>query len=186
MSQRKQQILFFLLPADEAEIAAEIVRRIPEVRLVDDWRWDDPARPPVRESVAECDGAIGLWHSGIAPTLTGARRSNGTVDGPIVGPAVQWLRCRRTKEKLIAGRWAASYDLADKPTAAYVRELWRIMRGATRNDLQRISGDQTSGSVEERRFQVGNAAYQSALDSNIVLVANQLVLAPERQSGKVD
>jgi hypothetical protein len=179
MSQRKQQILFFLMPSDEIEIATEVVKRIPEVKLVDEWRWEDPAQPPVRESPADSGGAIGLWHSGIAPTLTGTRRSNGTVDGPLLGPVVQWLRCRQSDGRLNSGRWAAAYDPTDKQTAAYVRTLWQIMTDATRNDLRRVSGDLTVGSTEERRFRVGRAAYQSALDSAVTLVANQLILAPE-------
>ncbi|HZN75264.1 MAG TPA: hypothetical protein VFC00_26835, partial [Micromonosporaceae bacterium] len=69
MSQRKQQISFFLLPDDETNIAAEIRRVLPEVRLVDEWRWDDVSQPPVRDQPSDCGGAIGLWNSSIEPQL---------------------------------------------------------------------------------------------------------------------
>jgi hypothetical protein len=179
MSQRKRQVLLFLLPDDEATIALEVKRALPEVRLVDEWRWEDRMRPPVREYPAECDGEIGLWNSRIEPDLIGVPRANGKIDGPVIGPVVQWTRCRITDGRLNAGRWAAVYDSEDKETAAYVRKLWKIVDSATRTDLRRISGDLSAGSTTERRFRVGSAAYRSALDGKLSLVANQLILAPE-------
>ncbi|MGW0433767.1 hypothetical protein ACWDV4_14665 [Micromonospora sp. NPDC003197] len=179
MSQRRQQISFFLTQEDEVNLTDEIRKQLPEVRLVDEWRWVDPTWPPVRESPADCGGAIGIWNTVIAPELTGVVRANGKVDGPNVGPVVQWLRCRLVDGRLNAGRWAAAYDSADKENAAYVRKLWRMLNSKTRNDLRRVSGDLSMGAIEERRFRVGNVAYRGALNGKFALVVDQLILAPE-------
>jgi hypothetical protein len=176
---RKRQILLFLAPDDEARLAADVKSAVPEVRLVDEWRWEDVTHPPVRQSPEECLGEIGLWNSKVEPELVGIARSNGKIDGPISGSVIQWVRCRLDDGRLSAGRWAATYDSNDKEIGAYVHKMWKMVMSATRDDLKRISGNPSQGPASERRFRVGEAAYSAAANGEITLVADQLVLAPE-------
>jgi hypothetical protein len=174
-----KQIWFFLTEDDEVAIAETLRERLPSVKLIDEWRWERVDVPPVRESPLDCDRVIGIWASDIAESVTGVARANGGIDGPAIAAIVQWQRCRRAGNTLRYGRWAASYEPSDKPVAAFVRSLWRIMESSTTNELTRTSGDLTNSNRAERRFRIGGQARELASRGEILLTADALTLIPE-------
>jgi len=183
-SRQVKQIWFFLTEDDEAAIADTLLERLPSVKFIDEWRWEQVDVPPVRPSPLDCDRMIGLWATDIVAAVAGVARENGTVDGPDIGAIVQWQRCQRLGNALRYGRWAAAYESSDKPVAAFVRALWRVMDDCTTNKLVRTSGDLANPNRSERRFRIGEKARDLASRGEILLKADQLTLVPEETSAQ--
>ena len=175
---RTRQILFFLTREDEQAVAAKVVDRLPAVRFIDEWHWEDVDSPPVRASLLECDRMVEMWPSDIVPSIRGVARQNGTIDGPDLDAIVQWRRCWQVGNELKAGRWAIKSDPTDKAIARFLRTLWAVMEESTDNRLVRTSGDLTTDRTE-RRFRIGEEACARASRGEITLVADRLTLAPE-------
>jgi hypothetical protein len=174
-----RQILFFLTQEDELAVAEKVVERLPAVKFIDEWHWEEVDSPPVRDSLLQCDRMVGIWPSHIVHSIHGVARQNGTIDGPDLGVIVQWRRCWQVGNDLKAGRWAIRSDPSDKAVAGFLRTLWAVMEESTGNRLIRTSGDLTTGDRVERRFRVGKEASSRASRGEITLVADRLTLAPE-------
>ncbi|MGI5236691.1 hypothetical protein [Dactylosporangium sp. CA-139066] len=117
-----------------------------------------------------------LEHTVIHPTIGCSRRETGVVDGPAVGPVIQWLRCRLDDSGVLhAGRWAASFNT---DMTRFVADMWRIVVKKTTNALVRagsIDGP-VCRNAAERRFHVGQHAMALATSGVITLASNRMRL----------
>jgi hypothetical protein len=165
---RTRQLRLLLTPADERRIADRIRAEFPEAVFLDQRGWVDPAEPPVRASIVECSSTAAIWDRSIWPALAGARYPNGTVDGPSIGPVVQWLRSlERTPGVLSAGRWAASFSDTTPPAMrAFVNRIWRIAGQETSNDM--TWADQ--GDMPMKTYHVGHDAVRACRQGSLTLI----------------
>jgi hypothetical protein len=171
---RTKQIQLLLTPADEQRIADRIRAEFPEVAFVEQRGWVDPDVPPVRASIVECSSTAAIWDRSIFPVLTGARYPNGTVDGPSIGPVVQWLRSlERTPGVLSPGRWAASFSDRTPPAMrTFVNRLWRIAGQETSNDMRWAEQDDTP----VKTYHVGHDALRACRQGTLTLVGTPLLV----------
>jgi hypothetical protein len=171
-----------LLPSDEALIEDALRETYPQVCFIDQNAWENVEVPPVRRSIRDCGWNAAIWNPGVAPVVRGTERPNGVVDGPQVGPVIQWLRNRRRDERLEAGSWAASVDSGRDPEMEdFAKGAWRILQKHTSNRL--VSGGSFSRATAigppVRSFRVGPAAMSAAREGNLELASNQARLLPE-------
>jgi hypothetical protein len=125
--------------ADDPEALIAPRNAYPRVCFIDQSAWESIEVPPVRTSIQDCGGNAAIWNPEVAPTVRGAERPNGRVDGPQVGPVIQWLRSQCRDGRLQAGSWAASVDpVLDPRMEAFARDAWKILQRLTSNKL--ISG----------------------------------------------
>jgi hypothetical protein len=170
-----------LLPSDEALIEDSLRRLHPRVCFLDQDAWESVDAPPVRMSIDECGDVAAIWNPETASEVRGIERANGRIDGPQVGPVIQWLRSRLRNSRLEAGSWAASVDPERHPDmAAFARDAWKILQKVTSNKL--VSGGSFSRAVvigpPVRSFRVGPAALSAARAGEIELASNQARLLP--------
>jgi hypothetical protein len=171
---RTKQMQLLLTPADEQRIAERIRADFPEVVFLDQRGWVDPGEPPVRGSIVECSSTAAIWDRSIWPTLAGARYPNGTVDGPSIGPVVQWLRSlERTPGVLSPGRWAASFSGKTPPAMrTFVNKIWKIAGQETSNDMKWADQDDTP----VRTYHVGHDALRACREGSLTLVGTPILV----------
>jgi hypothetical protein len=180
--ERTKSVELLLTVEDELEVERALLDAYPSVVFVDQLAWVDPNSPPARSSIAECSDDVTIWNTAIHPTIAGSRRDNGVVDGPEVGPVIQWLRCWLDSSGVLqAGRWAASFNTDNTDMTRFVAEIWRIVLKKTTNKLVRagaIDGP-VYRNVAERHFHVGQHAMALATSGVITLASNRMRLLPE-------
>jgi hypothetical protein len=121
----KKRLQVFFSPADEAALSRELVAAFPHLAFVDDNIWESPD-PPVRVSISQCRANfVFLWNRAVVPVLPSRSRADGRVDGPTVGPVVQFVRSRVTGDLLLSGSLAASSS--DPEMLGFVADLWRVL-----------------------------------------------------------
>src|SRR5690242_10138444 len=170
-----------LLPDDEKRIEIAVKRIYPNVRFIDQLQWLDPAVPPARDSILECSEVAVIWNPDIVRELRGSKRVNGRIDGPQVGPVIQWLRSRLAQGRLEAGSWAASNDpKVEAEMVAFVKEVWKVMHRETSNKLTSGGsfGRKIVAGPPVRTFRVGPAALQAAARGDFELASNMSRLLP--------
>jgi hypothetical protein len=171
-----------LLPSDETLIEDALRKTYPRVCFIDQSAWERVEIPPVRGSIQDCGENAAIWNPDVAPEIWGTARQNGRVDGPQVGPVIQWLRSRCRNGRLEAGSWAVSVDPRRNPEMeAFAKDAWKILQGLTSNKL--VSGGSFSRAVmigrPVRSFRVGPAALSAAQGGKLELASNQARLLPE-------
>jgi hypothetical protein len=171
-----------LLPSDEISIENALRKVYPRVCYVDQAAWQRVDDPPIRLSIQDCGPNAAIWNQEVTREIRGTMRSNGRIDGPQVGPVIQWLRSERRDGRLEAGSWAASVDPKSNPAMeAFAKGAWKILRRLTSDRL--VSGGSFSHAAVRggpvRIFRVGPAALRSALDGELELASNQARLLPE-------
>jgi hypothetical protein len=175
-----RQIEVLLLPADEERLAGAIQESYPGTVFVDERRWESADVPPAYRSVRDCGTDVAIWNPALAPVLPTSRRANGIIDGPQVGPVVQWIRSHLDRHgRLQSGRWAAS--TSDPDMIAFAKAIWKLLNAQTTNKLR------VAGAVEfppvlgrsERIFRVGREALEAARSGDLELATNRLRLVPE-------
>jgi len=178
-----KRIEVLLLPVDEKRIEQAILDQFPGVKLLDNGEWSSVSEPPVRSSITKCGKFAAIWNPKVMPALTPTVRANGVIDGPQVGPVVQWIRCQaRTPNILDAGRWAASNDTDHEPEmVGFVQAVWKILMRQTTNKLVRAGSLDfpPQRNVIERGFRVGPEALRRAQSGELVLASNSMRLLPE-------
>ncbi|NUP46600.1 MAG: hypothetical protein HOW97_04710, partial [Catenulispora sp.] len=177
-----KQIQLLLTPNDEEDLLAAVRRRFPEIRVLQGNGWTADGAPPVRAGVAECGQVALLWDPEINPDLPVAVSTTGRVDGPQIGPVVQWIRSRGFETgSLDAGRWAASVDPDKAPRMhTAVSGLWRIAKQVLTNDLilARSHGPDPAQWKAERGFWAGPEAVSLARAGKLTLRSGMLMLMP--------
>lgn len=171
-----------LLPSDEMLIEDALRKAHPRVCFIDQSAWEAVEVPPVRLSILDCSDNATIWNPEVAPEVRGFKRPNGRVDGPQVGPVIQWLRSRLRDGRLQAGSWAASVDPERDPQMeAFAKNAWRILQRLTSNRL--VSGGSFARAVvigpPVRAFRVGPAALSAARNGEFELASIQARLLPE-------
>lgn len=177
---RRTEVL--LLPSDETLIEDAVRKTYPNVFFIDQGAWESVEVPPVCMSIQDCGGNAAIWNPGVAPEIRGIARPNGRVDGPQVGPVIQWLRSECREGRLQAGSWAASVDPERNPDMeAFAKDVWNILQRLTSNKL--VSGGSFGRAVvigpPVRSFRVGPAALNAAREGELELASNQARLLPE-------
>jgi hypothetical protein len=172
--ERTKQIQLLLTPVDEQRIADRIRADFPEAVFLDQRGWVDPDEPPVQASIVECSSTAAIWDRSIWPVLTGTRHPNGTVDGPSIGPVVQWLRSlERTPGVLSPGRWAASFSDRTPPAMrTFVNKIWRIAGQETSNDMKWAD----RGDAQVKTYHVGHDALRACREGSLRLVGTPLLV----------
>lgn len=171
-----------LLPSDESLIEDALRKLYPRVCFIDQRGWESVDIPPVRVSIQDCGADAAIWNPAVAPDVRGLARANGVIDGPQVGPVIQWLRSHTADGRLEAGSWAASVDPDQNPAmAAYVRDAWNVLRKLTTNKL--VGGGWVGRTVAAgppvRTFRAGPAALRAAKNGELELASNEARLLPE-------
>ncbi|MFI5932015.1 hypothetical protein [Actinoplanes sp. NPDC051494] len=171
---RTRQIQLLLTPVDEQRIADRIRAEFPEAVFLDQRGWSEPAEPPVRASIVDCSSTAAIWDRSVWPELTGVRHPNGTVDGPTIGPVVQWLRSlERTPGRLSTGRWAASFSDRTPPAMrTFVNRIWRIAGQETSNDMRWTGDDDTP----VRAYHVGHDALRACRAGTLTLIGDPTLI----------
>jgi hypothetical protein len=172
----------FLLPGDESLIEDALRKLHPRLCFIDQRAWESVDTPPVRASIQDCGSVAAIWNPAVAPELRGHARANGVIDGPQVGPVIQWLRNRTGDGRLEAGSWAASVDPEQNPAMeAFAKDAWKVLRKLTSNKL--VGGGWVSRAVAVgppvRAFRAGPAALSAARNGELELASNQARLLPE-------
>ena len=173
-----------LLPEEELSIELAIRESFPEVLFIDQRQWTDEAVPPSRHSILDCGHLAAIWNPALAPNLRGLARRNGTIDGPDVGPAIQWIRSVQKPGIVEAGSLAMNNDPETEPDlVAFAKKCLSILRSKTTNDI--IAG----GWIDEepvpgprvRTIRVGKVAFAAAVRGELELVHGRLRLIPQPQ-----
>ncbi|AGZ39031.1 hypothetical protein [Actinoplanes friuliensis] len=171
---RTKQVQLLLTPVDEQRIADRIRADFPDAVFLDQRGWVDPDVPPVRDSILECSSTAAIWDRSIFPALSGVRYPNGSIDGPTIGPVVQWLRSlERTPGVLSPGRWAASFSDTTPPAMrSFVNKLWKIAGQETSNEMVWQGKEDTL----VKTFHVGHDAIRASREGTLALVGDPLLL----------
>jgi len=135
-----RRISLLMLPEDEEDLVAAVRARFPEMVLIPSYFWPTH-QPPVTTRLADCEQMAFLWDPTICPTLPTHVRANGAIAGPMVGPVIQWLRCKRGRfNELQVGSLGASADrIRDPQMTRRIAAVWRIVKKHTSNNL-RLAG----------------------------------------------
>lgn len=132
-------VLTFLNHEDEERIWSELVRLIPDVRVIDGSRWPDET-PPLAPGPSQCANMIVyLWSPSIIADLPSRKRGD-AYDGPTAGYVVEWSRSIESDDELRSGRIAAGYAEADEAMADFSSTVRSIFLRMTFDNLQTLEG----------------------------------------------
>jgi len=177
-------IQLLLLPSDEQLIAERIVLAYPSVVFIDDIFWEAPDKPPVRSRISECARwHVQIWNRELFPELpTGTRDEGRIIEGPTVGPVIQWVRSQ-LKDGLLTTGWlgVSGFKEERQEITRFFNTVLRTARSACSNALVRAGWIPQPVMREDRERQhwVGPAAMQQARDGQLMLVDALMRMVPE-------
>ena len=94
---------------DEIYLVSLLRQRRQNLMLLDGHVWDS-SEPAVRQDISECLASfVFLWDPDICPKLPTIIDTHGRLEGPQVGPVIQFQRSLVRDNYLLSGRLAASW-----------------------------------------------------------------------------
>lgn len=133
----KTQYQIFFDHFDEIEFSSLLKKKFPEIIFLDDNVWK--SQPITRETIAACLTPRCYIFNQPLELLPTILRRDGQVEGPIVGPVIQFLRCKIDGTTIFSGSVAASFDPNRWPAAPalfnLVKETTELLCGRYRIEM---------------------------------------------------
>ena len=157
----KRQIQTFFTVEDEFELSRMLNESSSELHFLDDNVWD--GTPKVEAGIQACASGRAYLYPGRLADLPTRARSDGALEGPIVGCVVQVLRCRLLGDVLQSGRIAASSDDEDSRMLEFISKVWKLAKRIGRLGVVRPDGRL------DKSYLLGSGARRAVLDGELII-----------------